>query len=754
MVELNDFGMVTTRDSHEYTSRALASFFQATDLGPGDRFALIDNDGGLVWITPRVGRSGKVEQLRDMMIDRFNRTMFGRLSKPRPEGRRWYPRVEELETRNLLTSGIQNIQHVIIIMQENRSFDSYFGTYPGADGLPNGVCLPDPATGDCVAPYHETNDRNLSSGHNTVNALTDYDNGAMDGFIRVFRGMHPSGTPDVMGYHDREEIPNYWAYADTFVLQDHLFSAQLGPSDPSHNYLVSGWSAKCSDPADPFTCRSNLLNRNVPSDQTPLYGWTDLTYLLYQYGISWKYYAHTGVPGIWNPLPHFTTVQEDGQVGSIVNANQFFRDAANGTLPAVSWIAPSGRVSEHPPNLVSDGQAWVTSLVNAAMQGPEWGSTAIFLAWDDWGGFYDHEPPPNVDGLGYGFRVPGLVISPWARQGYIDHQILSFDAYLKFIEDDFINSQRLDPATDGRPDPRPSVRETAPILGDLVNDFDFSSTSPGWNAGRRTLILSQYPVGRPGTGPIDATAYLDGEETILDSEGDDSSSAAPALAKQEENTGDEAVLVQALGAAARVRLGKAAQTTDAEMAAGVMARLPSARTEDNARGSLALVVLPAKPRDVRPEDISRGSLALAVLEDLQVSVRSTREVRDGDYGLLEPTPAADAVLEMAPRAAQPRAAVQPDSRAVSPAEASPEVSVAGRNQQARAVAPRGEGMRPAGLATLAVRFHPAESVSDAIIEVDERLRAVAEKASLVAGAMLVASLRAEDAKTRLVGRIH
>ena len=108
------------------------------------------------------------------------------------------------------------------------------------------------------------------------------------------------------------------------------------------------------------------------------------------------------------------------------------------------------------------------------MQGPDWPSTAIFLAWDDWGGFYDHVAPPKVDRNGYGLRVPGLVITPYARQGYVDHQVLSFDAYAKFIEDDFLGGSRLDPKTDGRPDPRSSVRENAPILGNLVRDFDFN----------------------------------------------------------------------------------------------------------------------------------------------------------------------------------------------------------------------------------------------------------------------------------------
>jgi phospholipase C len=242
--------------------------------------------------------------------------------------------------------------------------------------------------------------------------------------------------------------------------------------------------------------------------KAPHYAWTDLTYLLHRHGVSWAYYVFTGAepdtadddematprqaqsaktPGIWNPLPFFTTVKEDGELGNIQGLDQFFLAAQNGTLPAVSWICPNDRVSEHPPGLVSAGQAYVTSLIDAIMQGPSWNSTAIFLAWDDWGGFYDHVAPPAVDRNGYGLRVPALVISPYARAGFVDHQTLSFDAYVKFIEDVFLGGQRLDPASDGRPDPRPTVRENVPILGDLRIDFDFNQ------APRRPLILPPMP---------------------------------------------------------------------------------------------------------------------------------------------------------------------------------------------------------------------------------------------------------------------
>jgi hypothetical protein len=137
-------------------------------------------------------------------------------------------------------------------------------------------------------------------------------------------------------------------------------------------------------------------------------------------------------------------------------------------------VIPNSRASEHPPAAVSVGQAYVTSVINAVMRSPDWWSTAIFLTWDDWGGFYDHVVPPRVDANGYGLRVPGIVISPYARGGYIDHQTLSHDAYLKFIEDDFLGGERINPATDGRPDARPDVRESSSALGNLVRDFNFS----------------------------------------------------------------------------------------------------------------------------------------------------------------------------------------------------------------------------------------------------------------------------------------
>jgi len=290
------------------------------------------------------------------------------------------------------------------------------------------------------------------------------------------------------------------------VLHDRMFQPNASWSLPAHLFIVSGWSAKCTDAKDPMSCVAELQSPDPPPDfrrhermaageiVRPRYAWTDLTHLLHGAGVSWRYYVAEGTepdcmndddmvcapkaqkaatPGIWNPLAWFTTVHENGEVGNIQTLDNFYKAAADGSLASVTWIVPSDEVSEHPPSSVKAGQRYVTGLINALMQGPEWESTAIFLAWDDWGGFYDHVVPPSVDALGYGIRVPSLVISPYARAGLVDHQTLSFDAYLRFIEDRFLNGQRLDPATDGRPDPRTVVRETVPILGDLALDFDF-----------------------------------------------------------------------------------------------------------------------------------------------------------------------------------------------------------------------------------------------------------------------------------------
>jgi len=385
--------------------------------------------------------------------------------------------------------GIHKIKHIIVIMEENRSFDSYFGTFPGADGIPAGTCLPDPRNGGCAKPWVDHHDSNRNDPHDQAAFLGDVAGGKMNGFVAVAdknlcRPNHAC-HPDVMGYHVGSDIPNYWAYASNFVLQDHMFEAPGSWSLPAHLYEVSGWSAKCRDSRHAMSCTNSANPPDRRASRPTPFAWTDVTYLLHRKHVSWGYYLdhgavadhnQDGVWVIWNVLPGFTDVHKDHQAGNVRPLRDFYLQAKAGTLPKVTWISPNVRHSEHGPALVSSGQAFVTKVINAVMRSPDWSSSAIFLSWDDWGGFYDHLKPPRVDAMGYGIRVPGILISPYARRGFIDSQRLTTDAYLKFIEDDFLGGARLNPATDGRPDPRPDVREKAVGLGNLIKEFDFTQT--------------------------------------------------------------------------------------------------------------------------------------------------------------------------------------------------------------------------------------------------------------------------------------
>ncbi len=434
-------------------------------------------------------------------------------------------------------SGIMNLDHLIFIVQENRSFDHYFGTFPGADGIPVDdrgeptVCAQDPVLDRCVSPYRTTELVNLGGPHNHEASVVSVHDGAMDGFIEAAAGracirdrdasecgpsFGPAGQPDIMSYHDDRTIPNYWAYAKTYVLQDAMFAPTDSWTLPAHLFLVSGWSARCTDPTDAFTCSSDLEMGDIFDDlawyeHPTLFGWTDITWLLSRHGVSWAYFAGgvlcrrpqdtraecdaRGAARNQNVLTAFSDVKETGQLGSIRTHADFYDAVRSNDLPSVTWIVPGrGGLSEHPSTgePLSIGQAHVTKLINAVMRSPAWERSAIFLTWDDWGGFYDHAVPPRVDQAGYGLRVPGMLISPWAdRDLDVDHQTLSFDAYLKLIEDRFLGGQRLDGENEGRPDPRPTVREDLDILGDLARSFDFRQEPIP------PLILDPWPSGKP-----------------------------------------------------------------------------------------------------------------------------------------------------------------------------------------------------------------------------------------------------------------
>ena len=445
----------------------------------------------------------------------------------------------------------EDIKHIIIIMQENRSFDHYFGTFPGAHGIPQGTCvLLDPANPGkgCVVPYHDPHDINAGGTHHPQDAQNDIDDGIatakMDGFLKVQTKSKDGNTPcsknstklicvavfqgvarhDAAGYHTGEDIPNYWTYAQNFVLQDQLYEGIRTWSYPSHLDMTSEWSARCTNPHDAMSCYTDPLPETPSQTKSVSLPWANLFQLLDLHQVSWKYYVSTGGqpdcddgdmacapgkqgPGIgsgWNPVALFGSVQAGGAqyiAQHNPDTSQFFTDVANGTLPQVAWIVPASGNAEHPPDRITKGMEYVTGLVNAVMQSPAWNSTAVFIAWDDWGGFYDHAAPPNVDTNdsdtpieGFGLRVPGIMVSPYARVGAIDSSVLSFDSYATFIEDVFADSARLDPAGLGIPDNRPDIRDeltsvtfldgtTAPV-GDLLNEFNFDKTP------RDPLVLS------------------------------------------------------------------------------------------------------------------------------------------------------------------------------------------------------------------------------------------------------------------------
>lgn len=402
--------------------------------------------------------------------------------------------------------GLKKIQHFVFIMQENRSFDSYFGTYPGADGIPPGVCLPNPEGGPCVAPYHDTSEINRGGPHDWTNALADIHHGAMDGFLaQSYEGWNkrvgnpclptlavcPPGTDprDVMGWHDYHEIPNYWNYARLYVLQDRMFSSAATFTLPNRLFLIAGQSGG-------YVGHGQIRPTH--------FDFPTITQELSRHHIDWKYYVTSGrrvngddgravgseadqleVPttfSFFNPLPAFREVQTDPeQRRRLVDTSRFYLDARTGHLPQVCWIAPTEEVSEHPPYSVRVGMAYVTGLVNAVMEGPDWPTTAIFIAYDEWGGFYDHVPPPRVDEYGLGPRVPGLVISPYARQGYVDHRIHTPASWLRIVEERF-----------GLP---PLTRRDA-TADDMIEDFDFTQKP------RPPVLLAATTRGSPYPQPL------------------------------------------------------------------------------------------------------------------------------------------------------------------------------------------------------------------------------------------------------------
>jgi phospholipase C len=363
--------------------------------------------------------------------------------------------------------GIQKIQHIVFLIKENRSFDNYFGTFPGADGATTGKT----SQRKIVLLTHTPDQTPYDLGHSWRDALFAIDGGTMSKFDQVENGFMEGYLLAYTQLHE-EDIPNYFAYARNFVLADHMFSSMAGASFPNHLFTVAAQAGGALD-----NPRPNLFNWGCDSDEgvtvvvqkpdgkvtvePPCFDFQTLADSLEAKHISWKYYSPPkGKYGYqFNALDSIRHVRETNLWDEhVVGDAQFVSDARNGRLPAVSWLV-TGDASEHPPRSTCRGENWTVQQLNAVMEGPDWNSTVIFLTWDDFGGFYDHVPPPSVGPYMLGPRVPLVIISPYARKGYISHTQYDFSSFLKFAEKRFS---------------LPTLNEQDARANDMLDSFDFN----------------------------------------------------------------------------------------------------------------------------------------------------------------------------------------------------------------------------------------------------------------------------------------
>ena len=361
------------------------------------------------------------------------------------------------------------IQHVIFIIKENRAFDNYFGTFPGANGATSGKI----STGRTVNLAHEPDSLPGDIGHSWEDASLASDGGAMDKFD-LLTGAIVNGFDYSMSQLYENDIPNYWAYAQDFTLCDNMFSSLHGPSFPNHLYTVAATSGGViSNPAMSLAWGCDASSQETVQVLTssgrivtrfPCFDFQTLADLSEKAGISWRYYAPSQNESgyIWSALDAIRHIRRSSLwTTNVVNYTQFATDAANGNLPQISWLVPDGPESDHPPSSVCQGENWTVQQINAVMNGPDWNSTVIFLTWDDFGGFYDHVPPPGIDQFGLGPRVPMIVISPYAKHGYVSQVQYEFASVLKQIEEWF---------------ELPNLGTRDAIANDFSDAFDFTQT--------------------------------------------------------------------------------------------------------------------------------------------------------------------------------------------------------------------------------------------------------------------------------------
>lgn len=361
-------------------------------------------------------------------------------------------------TTTMVPGNLTAIKHIVFIIDENHTFDNYFGTFPGADDttsglLSNGQWIP-------LSPMPDADESTaLCNGWDC--ALQAMDAGKMDRFDLISGGTWAAYTQA-----QEQEIPNYWTYARRFAIADHYFSSVHGPSLPNQLFAIAAQSGGAIDNGRPGTVADCAPNSNSTitviapdgnrSQQIRCFDFPTLPDSLEHAGISWKYYAEGG--GFIGLISHIYNSTK--WTANVAEPEQFVIDTQAGQLPSVSWLLPPEYKSEHPPDSICDGENWTVSVVNALMQGPDWNFTAVFVTWDDFGGFYDHVAPPQQDQFGLGPRVPLLIISPYAKPGYVSHNLSDHTSLLRFVETRY-GLQAL------------TSRDAAAT--DLMDSFDFDS---------------------------------------------------------------------------------------------------------------------------------------------------------------------------------------------------------------------------------------------------------------------------------------
>ena len=354
----------------------------------------------------------------------------------------------------------REIQHVVVIFQENRTPDNLFHGLAGADIANEGVN----SAGQTVplAPLPLANNYDLSHSHEAFVKM--YDGGKMDGAdkIGVTCAKTATGCPPAnpqFKYVDPFDVEPYFQLAEQYTFADRMFQTNQGPSFPAHQFIISGTSAP-SATSDLYAAENPSVSQsggeagcNAPagsyvflidpyggesSKQFPCFEHPAVVDLLDGVAVSWRYYTPV-LGSIWtgpNAIQHLR-FGPDWSNNVIKSATQVLTDIASSQLPRVSWVIPTGQASDHASINEGSGPSWVASIVNAIGNSSYWSTTAIFITWDDWGGWYDHVAPPIYDSYEYGFRVPLIVVSPYARQGYVSHLTHDFGSILRFIEEDF-----------------------------------------------------------------------------------------------------------------------------------------------------------------------------------------------------------------------------------------------------------------------------------------------------------------------------